>query len=74
MTDDDAKAFVEEKLRKQQLTKPMSEAKMIRSVTMPGSEPLQITETFATEGEAGRWIKNESAAWLHQRAVTKRAE
>jgi len=30
MTDDDAKAFVEEKLRKQQLTKPMSEAEMTR--------------------------------------------
>ena len=22
-------------------------------------------EGFATEGEAGRWIKNESAVWLH---------
>jgi hypothetical protein len=24
-------------------------------------------EGFATEGEAGRWIKNESAVWLHAR-------
>jgi hypothetical protein len=23
-------------------------------------------EGFATEGEAGRWIRNESVAWLHQ--------
>ncbi len=22
-------------------------------------------ERFATEGEAGRWIKNDSAVWLH---------
>jgi hypothetical protein len=30
MTDDDVKSFVEEKLRKQQMTKPMSEAEMTR--------------------------------------------
>jgi hypothetical protein len=24
-------------------------------------------EGFATEGEAGRWIRNESVAWLHSR-------
>jgi len=24
-------------------------------------------EGFATEGEAGRWIRNDSAAWLHAR-------
>jgi hypothetical protein len=30
MTDDDAKAFVEEKLRKQQLTKPLGETEMAR--------------------------------------------
>ena len=35
------------------------------TVTMPDSEPKRITETFATEGEAWRWIRNESAAWLH---------
>jgi hypothetical protein len=34
------------------------------SVAMPGNEPKRITETFATEGEAWRWIRNESAAWL----------
>src|SRR3984957_3629441 len=28
---------------------------------------------FATEGEAGRWIKNESAAWLHTRHGIARA-
>ena len=28
MTDDDAKAFVEEKLRKQQMTKPLGETEM----------------------------------------------
>ena len=41
------------------------------TVAMPGNEPKRITETFATEAEAWRWIKNESAAWLHQhRAAT----
>jgi hypothetical protein len=30
MTDDDAKAFVEGKLRKQQLTKPLGETEMTR--------------------------------------------
>jgi hypothetical protein len=35
-------------------------------VTMPGCEPEQI-QTFPTEGEAGRWIRNESAAWLYAR-------
>jgi len=30
MTDDDAKAIVEEKLRKQQLTKPLGETEMAR--------------------------------------------
>jgi hypothetical protein len=25
-------------------------------------------EGFTTEGEAQRWIKNESIAWLHQRS------
>jgi len=24
-------------------------------------------EGFATEGQAGRWIKNESVVWLHNR-------
>ena len=28
-------------------------------------------EGFATEGEAGRWIKNESAIWLHARQNDK---
>jgi len=32
---------------------------------MPDSEPERATETFATEGEAWRWIRTESAAWLH---------
>ncbi len=40
------------------------------TVTMPSSEPKRITETFKTEGEASRWIRNESAAWLHsQRSI-----
>jgi hypothetical protein len=29
--------------------------------------PKQITDTVATEGEAWRWIKNESVAWLSAR-------
>lgn len=37
------------------------------SVTMPDCEPRRVTDTFATEGEAWRWIRNESAAWLHSR-------
>jgi hypothetical protein len=37
------------------------------TVTMPGSEPKRITDTFATEGEAWRWIGNESSAWLFDR-------
>lgn len=34
------------------------------TVTMPDSEPKRITETFKTEGEALRWIRNEAIAWL----------
>jgi hypothetical protein len=37
------------------------------TVTMLDSEPEKITDTFATEAEAWRWIKNESAAWLRAR-------
>jgi hypothetical protein len=41
------------------------------TVTMPDSEPKRITETFAPEGEAWRWIRNEANAWLFvsQRSV-----
>jgi IS1 family transposase len=35
-------------------------------VTFPDGTTDKI-EGFATEGEAGRWIRNESAAWLHIR-------
>ncbi len=35
------------------------------TVTMLGNEPKRITETFATEGEAWRRIRNDSIAWLH---------
>jgi hypothetical protein len=28
---------------------------------------VERIEGFATEGEAWRWIKNESAVWLHTR-------
>jgi hypothetical protein len=34
------------------------------TVTFPDKEPRRITETLATEGEAWRWIRNESAAPL----------
>ena len=37
------------------------------TVTMPDSEPRRITETFKTEGEAWRWIRNESVNWLHEK-------
>jgi hypothetical protein len=36
-------------------------------VTLPNSAPEQLS-IFATEGEAVRWIKKESAAWLHSRS------
>ena len=36
-------------------------------VTIPGSEPETITDTFSTEAEAWRWIKNKSIAWLYNR-------
>jgi hypothetical protein len=34
--------------------------------TFPNGAPEQI-QGFATEAAAARWIKNESALWLHQR-------
>ena len=37
------------------------------TVTMQDNEPRRITETFKTEGEAWRWIKNESVVWLANR-------
>jgi hypothetical protein len=39
------------------------------TATMPDSEPRRVTETFKTEGEAWRWIRNESAAWLLMRTT-----
>lgn len=39
------------------------------TVTMPGTEPKRVTDTFASEGEAWRWIRNESTVWLSQRGV-----
>jgi hypothetical protein len=36
------------------------------TVTMPDSA-VRVTETFATEGEAWRRIRNNSMAWLHER-------
>jgi IS1 family transposase len=41
------------------------------TVTVPDSEPRRVTETFATEGEAWRWITNESVAWLHSQNAIK---
>jgi hypothetical protein len=35
-------------------------------VTLPDGTVDRI-EGFTTEGDAGRWIKNESAMWLQQR-------
>jgi hypothetical protein len=36
------------------------------------SERIEM-DTFSTEGEAGRWIKNEPIAWAHERrAVVNR--
>jgi len=37
------------------------------TVTFPNAEPERVTNTFATEGEAWRWIKNEAAAWHYGR-------
>jgi hypothetical protein len=36
-------------------------------VTFPDGTTDKI-EGFATEGEAGRWIRNEAAVWLHHKA------
>jgi hypothetical protein len=36
------------------------------TATFPNGAPEQI-QGFATEADAVRWIKNESALWLHQR-------
>jgi hypothetical protein len=35
------------------------------TVTMANNEPQRVTETFKTEGEAWRWIRNDSVAWLN---------
>lgn len=37
------------------------------TVTFPNSEPERVTDTFKTEGEAARWIRNESVVWLNQK-------
>jgi hypothetical protein len=37
----------------------------VRATLTDGS--VDQIEGFATEGDAGRWIKNEAAAWLHAR-------
>jgi hypothetical protein len=34
--------------------------------TLPNSEPANITG-FVTKNDAIRWIRNDSAAWLHTR-------
>jgi hypothetical protein len=34
--------------------------------TLPNQAPEQI-DGFKSEGEAARWIKNQSAAWIHAR-------
>lgn len=42
------------------------------TVTFPNKEPERITETFATESEAWRWIRNESVVWLSNRERDER--
>jgi hypothetical protein len=37
----------------------------VRAVLPDGT--VDRIEGFATEGEAARWIRNESVAWLHSR-------
>jgi hypothetical protein len=39
--------------------------------TLPNSAPEQV-RSFDTEGEAARWIKNESKVWLHSRRAKVR--
>jgi len=34
---------------------------------------IERIEGFATEAEAGRWIRNESAAWFHTRRLKNEA-
>jgi hypothetical protein len=43
------------------------------TVTMPDNDPQRVTETFATEAEAWRWIKNESAGWLYAARTNNKA-
>jgi hypothetical protein len=38
--------------------------------TLANEAPVQV-QFFATEGEAARWIKNESLAWIHSRGRNK---
>jgi hypothetical protein len=39
------------------------------TVTMSDGEPKRVTETFKTEDEAWRWIRNESVAWLNTQSL-----
>ena len=40
--------------------------RLLCRATLPDGTVDRI-EGFATEGDAGRWARNESAAWLHSR-------
>jgi hypothetical protein len=40
-------------------------------VTMPNAAPEEV-QSFDTETQAARWIRNESSAWLHARWIAAR--
>jgi hypothetical protein len=40
------------------------------TITILDSEPEKITDISRRKAKAWRWIKNESAAWLHARKET----
>jgi hypothetical protein len=65
MTDDEAKSTVEEKLRKQQLTKPMSETEMmrfcdamLRYLELPSKRALSDIRGWAESWQA-TWFRTE---------------
>jgi hypothetical protein len=64
---DDAKSFVEGKLRKQQLTKPMTESEMtrfcdamLRYLELPSKRALADIREWTTRWQA-KWLRSKAA-------------
>ena len=43
------------------------------SATLPDGTVIELKDFSQSEGEAGRWIKNESSGWLHSQPPIKSA-